>query len=247
MAAKDLFSGHAELYAAFRPTYPEELYNYVFGLVNEKNLAWDCATGNGQVALRLSNDFQRVFASDISTQQIEKAFAAPNINYSVQPAEQTDYPDHCFDLITVAQALHWIDLDRFYDEVMRVGKTGAVIAVWGYSNISVDENIDRYINYLYRDLVGQYWDHARRLVEEEYAALPFPFREITQPKFIISANWTLKHLSGYLQSWSATQAYIRETGDDPVPDIIKNIARHWGDALEKNVRFPVFTKIGKIG
>ena len=246
MATKDLFSGHAHLYAAFRPTYPDELFDYIFTLVQNRTLAWDCATGNGQVALRLARDFDRVFASDISAQQIQNAFAAPNIAYSVQAAEKTNYPDRSFDLITVAQALHWIDLQPFYDEVNRVGKKGAVIAVWGYSNISVEDHIDEHIRYLYNDLVGKYWDQARRLVESEYTSLPFPFSDVVEPQFKIKTNWTLQHLAGYLQSWSATQAYIRATGKDPVPDVMTKIVPYWGVDKERIVSFPVFTKIGRV-
>jgi len=247
MGMKDLFSGHAELYATFRPTYPEELFHYILSLVKENNCAWDCATGNGQVAVRLAQDFTHVCASDISGQQIKNAFAAGNVEYTVQPAENTNFAEESFDLITVAQALHWIDLAKFYKEVTRVGKKGAVLAVWGYSNITVTPAIDEHIFHLYTNLVGKYWDHARRLVEEEYASLEFPFDDVTTPKFTISAQWSLQHLSGYLQSWSATQAYIRATGKDPVPNVISEIAKHFEESEKREIRFPIFTKIGRIG
>jgi hypothetical protein len=48
---KDLFSNHASLYSKFRPSYPQELYDYVLSFVENRNKAWDCATGNGQVAV----------------------------------------------------------------------------------------------------------------------------------------------------------------------------------------------------
>ena len=43
---KDNFSHHAQDYARYRPVYPEALYRYLFSLIPEKNLAWDCGTGN---------------------------------------------------------------------------------------------------------------------------------------------------------------------------------------------------------
>ena len=79
--AKDLFSGQAEDYALYRPAYPEELFTYILSFVTEKDVAWDCATGNGQSALPLSQYFEKVFASDISRKQLEQAPKKENIEY----------------------------------------------------------------------------------------------------------------------------------------------------------------------
>ena len=56
--AKDLFSAHSGLYARYRPDYPAELFDYLTSLVENKELAWDCATGNGQAAKVLSEHFK---------------------------------------------------------------------------------------------------------------------------------------------------------------------------------------------
>src|ERR1700674_1499230 len=108
---KDNFSQYAELYAKYRPSYPQELYDFILTQVNHKQAAWDCGTGNGQTAIVLSGYFEKVFATDISQRQLENAYPAANIFYSVQPAERTDFPDKTFDLITVSQALHWFQFD----------------------------------------------------------------------------------------------------------------------------------------
>ncbi|HEX6226203.1 MAG TPA: class I SAM-dependent methyltransferase, partial [Chryseolinea sp.] len=122
---KDLFSSHSKIYAAFRPTYPKALYEFIFQHVGGKNSAWDCATGNGQVAKYLSYYFDKVYATDISQQQLDQAAREENIFYSKTPAERTGFPDDQFDLITVAQALHWFDRDSFYSEALRVAKPNA--------------------------------------------------------------------------------------------------------------------------
>lgn len=59
---KDNFSEQSNLYKTFRPTYPADLYDFILGLVPEKNCAWDCGTGNGQVALELAGHFKKVHA-----------------------------------------------------------------------------------------------------------------------------------------------------------------------------------------
>lgn len=244
MSKKDFFSGHAKLYATFRPTYPKELYEFIFEHVREFSTAWDCATGNGQVAQHLSQHFKKVLATDISPQQLDNAIKSDNIIYSVQPAENTDFPNQAFDLITVGQALHWFDLEKFYTEVKRVAKPDSLLAVWGYALCTVSPEIDTHFLHFYHHIVGPYWDSARKMVEEEYRTVSFPFLEIKTPTFKIQVTWTLEQFLGYLSTWSATQKYIKENGHDPLPDILEEIKPHWKDVL--TVTFPVFLKLGRV-
>lgn len=104
--AKDLFSNQSKIYAKYRPTYPQQLFDYIFQFVEKRKHAWDCATGNGQAANVLANHFEKVDASDISEAQIAHAIQKSNIEYHVCPAEQTHFADNSFDLITVATAYH---------------------------------------------------------------------------------------------------------------------------------------------
>jgi SAM-dependent methyltransferase len=244
---KDYFSGqaHAKLYATFRPVYPENLYSFIFSHLKDRVAAWDCATGNGQVAEYLARHFKQVQATDISQQQISNAHQAHNITYTVAPAEKTSFQDHRFDLITVAQALHWFNTDAFYAEANRVLKPGGLLAVWGYSLCQVNAPIDAIFLDFYHHTVGPYWDSARRLVEEEYRSIPFPFRKIDSPPFHIKTLWTLDQYTGYLSTWSATQKFIQEKGFDPVPSLIPQLARHWARGEQKEVRFPIFLKLGQ--
>ena len=101
---KDNFSTQADIYARYRPRYPQELFEFIFERTANRQNAWDCATGNGQSAKVLARYFEKVFATDISQKQIDNAAQAVNIHYSVQPAEETNFADNTFDLITVSQA-----------------------------------------------------------------------------------------------------------------------------------------------
>jgi ubiquinone/menaquinone biosynthesis C-methylase UbiE len=248
---KDLFSTQANAYAAFRPTYPKELYEFIFSRLEKKQKAWDCATGNGQVAGFLANYFGQVYATDISQQQLDNAVKRDNIFYSVSPAEKTSFEDDQFDLITVAQALHWFDREKFYDEARRVGKKGSLLAIWGYALLYIQPDIDEVIMHFYNDVVGPYWDNARRLVETEYRSLSFPFKEIESPSFNITSTWTLSHVAGYLESWSATQNYIKQTGHNPLPEVLARLEKVWKptncrDGESKPVSFPVFLKLFEL-
>jgi len=246
MSTRDYFSQQSKAYATFRPTYPEDLYQFIFKHLKNRTIAWDCATGNGQVAQYLAKHFQTVYATDISRQQIDQAFKADNIFYSVSKAEQTSFPDHEFDLITVGQALHWINTDEFYSEVRRTAKPGALLAVWGYALLSVNEAIDKLFLDFYHNTIGPYWDAARKLVEEQYRNVPFPFERIPSPEFSLCVEWTPEQFAGYLTSWSATQKYIKVNGSDPVPAFNEVIRQHWNKDEKKTVTFPLFLKLGRV-
>ena len=247
MAKKDYFSGHSKTYAAFRPVYPEELYEFIFSHLKYRDKAWDCATGNGQAAQYLAKHFDKVYATDISQQQLDQAIRLNNIEYSVSPAESTVFPDHQFDLITVGQALHWFDREKFFEEATRVGKPGSLLAVWGYSLLYIESRIDEIILNFYSQTVGTYWDDARRLVEQKYETIVFPFDEIPSPTFSIDVAWTLDHLRGYLESWSSTQKFIKENNHNPVPEVIAELGKYWNTGEVKQVSFPVFLRLGKLG
>jgi hypothetical protein len=247
MGHKDLFSGHAKIYSTFRPTYPPELYNFIYHHLAQADAAWDCGTGNGQVASYLAKHFNKVFATDISARQLEEAIILPNIHYSVASAEQTTFAANSFDLITVGQALHWMDLEKFYTEAKRVGKPDSLIAVWGYSILTIHPDLDIHLHHFYKKIVGPYWDKARQLVDEEYQTIPFPFEEIPSPRFFIKVSWNLEHLSGYLETWSATQKYLAEHKVNPVKPLIEKLQQHWNDpATSRTVSFPLFLRLGRI-
>src|SRR4249919_1013204 len=154
MPFKDHFSGHAAAYAQARPTYPAELFAWLASQCPRHELVWDAGCGNGQASVALAAHFQRVFASDPSATQIDAAMPHPSVRYSVEPAERCSLPDHCADLVTVAQALHWFDHAAFYAEVRRVLKPGGVIAAWCYERSSVSLAVDAVFTQLYLGELG---------------------------------------------------------------------------------------------
>lgn len=242
---KDNFSRQADVYARYRPGYPRALFDFILTHVKEKKLAWDCATGNGQTAKELALFFEKVFATDSSQKQLDHAYKAPNIIYSRQTAEQTDFAADSFDLITVSQALHWLKFDSFYSEVRRVSKPGGCLAVWMYSLLRISPAIDELIEKYHFETMGTYWDSERKYVDDNYASVPFPFDEIQTPSFAITYQWTIRELEGYFNTWSALQKFIASNGYSPVPDIIKKISSHWTDESMRIV-FPLHLRMAYI-
>lgn len=243
---KDNFSTQSDNYAKYRPSYPIEFFNYLSSLLPTKQAAWDCGTGNGQVAVELAQMFEQVFATDISAPQIENAYQLPNITYSVQPAEETNFLQHQFDLVVIAQAIHWFDFDKFYAEVSRTVKTDGIICVIGYSRIKVTERIDALITTFYQNVIGTYWDKERHYIDENYETIPFPFEEIDAPKFENKMDWTFNHLIGYLNTWSAVKHFIKKNGYNPIDDLALEIKKLWGNEGSKQVCFPMLIRVGKV-
>ena len=244
---QDNFSKQSDVYKKYRPIYPRELYDEILQLTKEQGSCWDCGTGNGQVALELSKHFKKVYATDISKNQISKADKGNNIIYSVERSEQTSFKTDQFDLITVAQAIHWFDLIGFNKEVYRVAKNKAILAIWGYGLLRIDASLDLLIDGFYKNIVGPYWNQERKHVDTAYKTIPLDFKEIKlKKKHQIKTSWTLNELEGYLNSWSSVQNYIAINHKNPVDDLISMVNGIWDDKSSKEIRFPIFTRIGRI-
>src|SRR5256885_2734037 len=218
MSFKDHFSRQAADYAIFRPGYPRELFDYLGSIAPGRQLAWDCGTGNGQAAIALASLFDRVIATDASDKQIANAQRQEHVAYHIAPAENSGIDSGTIDLIMVAQALHWFDLNRFYQEAQRVLKPDGVLAASAYNLLTIEPAIDEIVNRYYYEVVGPFWPPERELVEH-FADLPFPFHKLDPPKFEMTAQWNLDHLIGYLGTWSATQRFIAARGGNPLEQI----------------------------
>ena len=243
---KDNFSSASDLYAKYRPTYPQELFDFIQKHVNNKITAWDCGTGNGQVAYELAKTFQHVYASDISQSQLDHALLANNISYSLQPAENTNYKNNAFDLIVIAQAIHWFDFEKFYQEAKRTAKENAIIAVIGYGRITISKEIDEIISNFYTQIIGPFWDKERKYIDENYATIPFPFQEIEAPKFENKHLWNFNHLIGYLNTWSAVKHFKTKNGFNPIDKLRLELEKHWHNNEEKEITFPILLRLGFI-
>jgi SAM-dependent methyltransferase len=245
MSFKDHFSEQAADYARFRPGYPRELFDYLVSIAPSRRLAWDCGTGNGQAAAGLASVFDAVIATDASEKQITNAELHERVDYLVAPAEDSSIDFGTVDLIMVAQALHWFDLDRFYAEARRVLKSDGVLAASAYNLLHINPAIDEVVNRYYYEVVGPFWPQERKLVEQ-FDNLPFPFHEIDPPKFEMTAQWNLDHLVGYLRTWSSTQRFMAAKGSDPLKQIMGELRAAWGTPEQtRNVIWPLTLRIGR--
>jgi ubiquinone/menaquinone biosynthesis C-methylase UbiE len=243
----DHFSRDAAGYARYRPHYPAALFEWLAATVETRELAWDCATGNGQAAVGLAERFMRVVATDASADQLRHATLRSNIEYRQAGAEASGLPTHSADLVTCAQAMHWLPRDAFFAEARRVLHPGSVIAVWGYHIPMVrDDEIDAAIRHFHDAVVGPYWPPERRLVLDRFATLEFPFSQFETPGFEMQCAWTLDDFAQYLGTQSGTNRYRSAQAADPVPELVASVQASWGGRqLVRDVYFPVFMRVGR--
>jgi len=246
-ASPDRFGPVARAYAEFRPRYPRELFERLSRFVARHELAWDCATGNGQAAVALASYFDRVVATDFSAGQLACATASERVSYIRARAEAAPLRAGSTDLVTVAQALHWFDIDLFWREVRRILRPDGVVAVWCYNMPHLTTALDRILDHYYGAVVGRYWARPRVLVERGYATVPFPFDPIEMPPFEVAVEVGIDELIGYAGTWSATIAYQTATGENPIPALRDRLEREWPSAgATITARWPVTVRVGRI-
>ena len=244
---QDHFSDVAAAYAAYRPSYPPALVDFLARLAPARRLAWDAGCGSGQLSLLLAGHFERVVATDASPEQIARATAHPNVEYRCARAEASGLPERVADLVTAAQAAHWFDLPAYFAEVRRVTRPGGIVALISYGVVTANADLDAVIRPFYREVLGAYWPPERRHVDEGYRSLPFPFEELDGPSLEIRLDWRLEQLVGYVGTWSAVWALERAHGQASFATFRRQLAKAWGPATTvRTVRWPLALRVGRV-
>ena len=244
---KDHFSGCATNYAAHRPTYPVQLVEELARISPRRALALDCGCGTGQLSVLLADRFDEVVATDASHSQIEKAQPHERVRYRTSLAEESGLPDSSVDLVTVAQAAHWLDLPKVYAEVRRVARPNAVICLITYGVLHVEGEVDSLVQRFYWETIGPHWPPERRHVEDGYRSLPFPFPAAQLPELAIEVSWRLNDLVGYINTWSAVKAAEKALGMNPAEQFEKDLRPIWGDpTARRQVKWPLSLRAGYV-
>ena len=119
-----------------------------------------------------------ILGLDANDKQLSFAKHILNVEYLQADAHATGLPDSCADLLTVAQALHWFDLPRFYQEAARVLKPSGALAAWTYDMCSLkgcdaaaaaSSLLRAFYSGSGEGQMGPYWSQRRALVDARYA------------------------------------------------------------------------------
>jgi SAM-dependent methyltransferase len=243
-----LFNDKSDLYAQARPQYPAELFAFIKTLIPNANTVWDCATGNGQAAVGLSKVFDHVYATDISDEQIANHLRLDNVAFSVSPAERTVFANNMFDLVSVAQALHWFDFNKFWPEVQRVLKPGGAFITYAYSWFAITPQIDALVESEVKAVIAPYWAAQNQLVIDGYKDVEFPFEKAEVPKINLQIRWNFSQFMNYLHTWSATRRCMDDKGETFFEHAQDKLKKSWGDPTEiKTATAPLTIVAGYLG
>lgn len=244
-ASRNWFDQGGLAYARFRPEYPPPLARFLAESSPSPDCAVDVGCGNGQLTTLLADHFDEVIGCDPSADQIENACPRPGLRYLRAPAEAIPLPDHCASLVTAAQAAHWFDLPAFYAQARRIARHDALIALVSYGVLRLDGELQDRFDRFYHGEVGAWWPPERRLVDNGYRDMSFPFTEFEAPGFEIHMSWRLDDLLGYVSTWSAVRR-LHEAGQDGVfMNFAGEISTLWGDpAAARPVSWPINMRLG---
>jgi len=165
------------------------------------------------------------------------------VEFLVAPAEASALPSASVDLVTVAQALHWFNIERFFEEARRVLKDGGLLAYWSYYNCRVNPDVDEIVEAIFAD-VYDFWPPESELVENRYRDVTMPFREIAAGPFSMTTDWTAGDTLNYIRTWSAVRRYQASRGADPVEHYAEQLRLAWGDG-RRTVDWPLVLRVGR--
>lgn len=236
----DHFSNLAADYRAHRPRYPQAIARFLAEQASSAVQVWDVGTGSGQAALDLAEVFPHVIATDASADQIAQAPRHPRIEFRTEKACASSIPDGTIDVVTIAAALHWMDLRRFYAEVERVTRPGAVFAAWTYTtSMQIEAGVDAAVERIIDDDLAPYWTPQFALVREGYRTLELPWEPLAAPPFAIAARWSLADLMGHIDTWSAAGLFAKANGRTVSEQAHERLSTAWGDVSHRDVSIPV--------
>ena len=182
-------------------------------------------------------------ATDASDEQIDAAEPHPKIAFRIAKAEASGIDADSIDLITVAQALHWFDIDRFFTEARRVLKPGGILAAWSYERTRITPECDEAIEKAYIE-TDAYWPPERRFVENHYQDFTMPMPEIAVEPFEMRLDWTADDMLAFMRTWSGSQRYLQATGSDAVALYEQELREAWGKQ-RREVRWPLTLKVSQ--
>jgi SAM-dependent methyltransferase len=234
---RDHFSHDSAGYAAHRPTYPDELADFLALEAPARGLAWEAGCGSGQLSLLLAGRFERVLATDASAQQLAQAAAHPRIEYRVATAEASHLAPRSADLVVAAQAAHWFQLESFYAEARRVAKPGALLALVAYGKTRIGPDLDPLLDEFHDRTLSGYWPAERAQVVDGYRRLAFPFERLAVPELAIEREWGAEELLAYVRTWSGVAALLRAGHSAELERFEGALRAAWG--VRRHVRWPL--------
>ncbi|XP_010527092.1 PREDICTED: trans-aconitate 3-methyltransferase-like [Tarenaya hassleriana] len=236
-----LSEAQAGAYRDARPTYPRSWFKMLAGKTAMHERAWDVGTGNGQAAIGVAEHYKRVVATDINKEQLTRAMRHRRVKYYLTPQHMSEDElvdlvggDDSVDLVTAAQAVHYFDLEKFYNVVRRVlRKPGGVIAVWVFNEIAISPAIDKVFRRI-SDATIPFRNGRTNMALAGYNTMPFPFKSVgigsegKSHPLKLRSRLSLEAFENYLKSWQLV-VKAKEKGKDLLTKrVMRDLEDAWG-------------------
>jgi len=137
MNSKERFSNRVDSYVLYRPSYPQEVMDYLYGVIGLKrdSVVADIGAGTGIFSRLLLECGSHVIAVEPNKEMREAAEmdlgGETNFRAVSGSAEETGLPDHSVDFIVCAQSFHWFDRAAARKEFERILKPGGkIVLIW---------------------------------------------------------------------------------------------------------------------
>jgi SAM-dependent methyltransferase len=212
------FGPAAEEFQRYRPDYPLELYDRILARVPQQSRerAMDLGAGTGMVARNLIPHFHEVIAVEPDAQMAAKiAELCPQAVIRIVSAEECEQPRGTVDLITIANALHWMNAERVFANVIRWLRPEGVLAVFDRPLPKAGPKIDAVTKEEFRGPWRSYRDPRLNRADtyrEQLRATPglSILEESKIPHFV---PMSAQEYAGFWSSTSYGSAYARSLAD----------------------------------
>ncbi|MBO4697713.1 MAG: methyltransferase domain-containing protein [Lachnospiraceae bacterium] len=225
-----LFNGHAEAYAAGRPSYAKELIDCLYGCygVTADSVIADIGSGTGKFAAQLLERGSTVFCvepnDDMRRTAEQELGGLSNFRSVKGDASDTTLEAGSVGFVTTAQAFHWFDVAKFRSECARILRPdGMVFLIWNIRDESDPLNRDM------REIYTEYCPHFKGfnggIVKDdprirEFFRNGYEFVSFANPLYLNRDAFILRSLSG---------SYSLMEGDARYEEYLKAVA----DVFEK--------------
>ena len=160
------FNRVADVYSKYRPVYPEALYAKLLQLNGGRRFprAVDVGCGSGQSSYGLLSIADSVIGIEPGgTLRQHAAERFPSICFKEGSGESTGMEDASLDLVSVATAFYWMEMQRALLEFSRIMKPAGILAIYRYGFPHLDSSANKVV---LRHL-NEYWDYHRDSVLKE--------------------------------------------------------------------------------
>lgn len=205
--------GHAaEEFQRYRPDYPPALYEHILAQIPEsrRERAMDLGAGTGMVAGHLISYFGEVIAVEPDAGMAAKiAELFPRVTVRNVTAEECAQTPESVDLITIANALHWMEAERVFANARSWLRPRAVLAVFDRPLPKTTAAVDAIALGEFRGPWKPHRDErlGKKYVWQDQARAAAGFELVEETKFSYVIRMSPADFAGFWRSTSYGSAY----------------------------------------